>query len=136
MIGILGPVRVQPPNRARSPGIRGIPRAATRRSPVFRSLRGRPSVAFGTVDPVLSAESAGLASLLRAARELAGMSRSELARCLDMSWETIHQAEEGRDVRHSTLSRILLAFPYLSPRALVLGEATASPLASSAIWDF
>ncbi|MEM7247833.1 MAG: helix-turn-helix domain-containing protein [Acidobacteriota bacterium] len=87
------------------------------------------------MDVALSSTEIELPELLRAAREFAGLSRSQLANLMKVSWETVRQAEQGRDPRYSTLVRYLQVLPFLSPRALLLGKAAAPPVASPSIWS-
>ncbi|MEM7247421.1 MAG: helix-turn-helix domain-containing protein [Acidobacteriota bacterium] len=57
--------------------------------------------------------------ILARLREQAGLSQRALARQLGISQVTVNAAENGRDVRHSTLMKYLESFPVLAPQLLL-----------------
>jgi transcriptional regulator with XRE-family HTH domain len=80
-----------------------------------------------------SSAGASLGTLLREARERAGLSVRELAARMDASPATISDAERGQDPLASTLQRWLDALPALSP-AIAFGRSAPRPAASPAAW--
>lgn len=90
------------------------------RSPARVSFRRRPP----------------LATVLRGAREEAGLSRRELARRLGCSPSSVMALEEGREPRASTLSTYLRELPHLSAFELLSSSTARGVATADETWEW
>ncbi|MEM7249673.1 MAG: hypothetical protein AAF533_30490 [Acidobacteriota bacterium] len=74
--------------------------------------------------------------LLHQARLAAGLSKRELAARMGVARGTLRAAEDGKDLRHSTLQAYHATLPALSPPVLLLPGEGRVPPASDATWAF
>ena len=78
---------------------------------------------------------AELGERLRAARDAAGWTQRDLAARLDIALGTIAEAEGGRDIRHSTLCKLLHGLPGLSAQDLLPTEEPETLPSVEEVWE-